>query len=383
MSPIDARIPLMTRTPQIDLPGDAYSRALHRKGQVQQNKNLAAYGTQIEQGNTKREREARGLQAYTGILRKYTNINPEDGSVKTEPAKIRGDLIRQGYPGLAKKYEEARVEAKKKASEADIKEIQRDRESIELIGRLAGPVVNAQDPAERAALYQSVLPEARRAGAELPDELSDDVMIELTGMYWGSMTAKEQLDDEFRRREQRTAKQKEFRGFYTNWLEAEGKPRNAASEMEARKAFAKLGDAPEGRTVGVGDRIMHMNPATGEYDRDIGPRPPSQRAGDAPPDEAEIAKAYYAYLARAKKIQSDMDEELEAIWFENDPSKKESIIATYTDLLKAAEAEYLAIAGEGPQGPQGPGTPQGPGQPQGPGTARKRYNPRTRKLETY
>lgn len=381
MPGFDSRIPLQTRNPQINSPLDAYSRAIHIKGQAQQNKNLAARGVQLEQENRQKARELKGRDLYIELLGNHITQNP-DRTVKTNQGAIEDGLMRGGFPDLAKKFRDGLTESAKKLSDMNLAELKEEEKKLELVGRLSGAVVDAfeNDPETAPGAYQWAMGKAKEFGAdegndEMPPEFSEEILPDLKLYRLASLSGKQQLD-EARKKLERKEKRKEFQDFYGIFREDTGKPKNARTEREAMTAFDKLGQPSEGRTKTIGDRIYQMNSATGKYDRDIGPRPTSQRAEKTPetPQERERreAAAEYKYQQRVAKIKADRDKEMRAMREEEaastdlpnyiDKQKGERVANKYKGQIKAAWREYQAEIGSsgsnsnrnGPQGPQGP-----------------------------
>ncbi len=435
--PIDPSIPLRARAPQMQSPLESYGRMMQIKNLYQYGKNLDAQGRKLAEEEAKRQQAAKAVKAYSELMRKHTTIN-DDGTVKTNPAAIRSGLIEMGYPDIAQKYEEGRLKSAKALSDLNLAELKEGAQQWGMIGQLSGGVVDAfnANPEDGPAAYSLALRKGKEAGLDfssLPpvSEFTPDIVGELEMFRWLSLGAKEQIDLQIKKSSPKTTE--DWLGLASRtmgsakgqvawdkglgFLKAKKVPEDILALIdeqyspEAAERVAQLGLTPfqQQPDKPSGDFERHYlpgwlkgkgitNPTDEEMQRaylDFKDDTRAPKAEGGKSDEQKDAEAHSAYLTTVNKYRQNMEQEIEELLGEFPGSRWATVSKTgegmalsrkYSKLFKAAAAEYRAVTGkEPPQDPvQRSSQPQGPGaQPASRGTVRKRYNPQTRKLETY
>ena len=302
MTQVDWRIPLQGRAPEIRSPLDAYSGALQLKGQVQSGQIRDLQSQKLQKENAKLDREARGLQAYNDLMQKNLKFN-DDGTVKIKSAAIRSGLIKAGFGDLAKQYEQGRLDAKKRSADASLAELNEFRQGNVVMGGMAGQVL--ADP----KAYPEVLNQAKEMGldvAEWPAEYSDELRPKLLGALYGSLSGREILDLEIKRKDPERVQE-----WYEFAAQTLGPYKDQMGWTQGRD-FLKAKEVPEGVMQLIPEQY---SPEAAQAVAQLGLTPNQQQK--SPPTEGAIKRerafAAYAQSRNLDPAKLNPDQQMEAL----------------------------------------------------------------------
>ena len=333
-SRIDWRIPLQVRTPHIQSPMDSYSRSMQLRGQEQAGQIRNLQQRKLQKENRKLEREAQGLQVFNDLMRDNLTFN-DDGTTKTKRAAIRSGLIKAGYSDLAQQYEKGRLAHKKSLADMELSELNLFSKQSTMIAGMAGQIL--KDP----KAYPSVLEEAKQAGLDVskwPAEYSDELRPKLQGALYSSLSGKEMIDLEIKRKD--PARVQEWYEFVAQTLA----PYKTQRGWTKGRDFLKAKGVPEGVMALIPEQY---SPEASQAVVQRGLKP-NQR-NESSPTEGAIKRrtAFEAYAEKRGLNPANLtpDQRMEAQRDYNESTRarttpKKPADTTQADQRRSAEAEY-------------------------------------------